>query len=117
MYNRIESEKMLIELYNYKSCGGKHEENLFTRWYQAFYLFNKFGIDKRKCFYSSLINADQMDRKTAMQLLAEPPTYERLNIDEVQVMKYKKRSHEEFKTDKWFGRMSKVIRFLRKWKF
>lgn len=117
MYNRIESEEMLIRTYGFKSTGEKHCENRFTLWYMNFYLFEKFGIDKRKAHYSSLINAGQMTRSEAMQLLAEPPIYERLNIDEVQVMKYPKRRHEDFKTDWVFPLISRVIRFFRKWKF
>ena len=116
-YNPKEARKMLAELYGWKDYGSKHEENYFTKWYQAFYLFNKFGIDKRKCFYSSLINARQMTRSEAMELLANPPVYERLNIDEVQVMSYPKRRHEDFKTDWVFPLISKIIRFFRKWKF
>ena len=117
MYNRKESEQMLIEKYGFRSTGEKHCENRFTLWYMNFYLFTKFNIDKRKAHYSSLINSGQMTRSEAMELLAEPPVYERLNIDEIQVMKYKKRRHEDFKTDWVFPLISKVIRFLRKWKF
>lgn len=113
MYSRKESEQMLIEKYGFQSTGEKHEENIFTRWYQSFYLFQKFGIDKRKAHYSSLINAGQMTRKEAMDLLQANPIYPALGI-EAKVLKYQKRSHYDFKTDKWFNRISKLIRWLRK---
>jgi hypothetical protein len=116
MYNRLESEKMLMELYGYKSCGEKHEENIFTKWYQAFYLFQKWNIDKRKAHFSSLINAGQMTRSEAMFLLTASPEYPELGIEK-RVMGYPKRKHEDFKTDKWFSRISELVRFLRKWKF
>lgn len=115
-YNRLESEKMLIERYGYQSCGEKHEENIFTRWYQSFYLYTKFSIDKRKAHYSSLINAGQMTRAEAMELLAHSPIYPEMGIEQ-KVLSYPKHSHYDFKTDKWFNRISKIIKFLRKWKF
>lgn len=112
-YNRQESEKMLMEKYGFKSTNEKHEENRFTKWYQSFYLFTKHGIDKRKAHYSSLINAGQMTRAEAIEKLKTPPTYEAIPIDERKVMSYKKRSHYDFKTDKWYDRISRVIRFFR----
>src|SRR5688572_20135846 len=98
MYNRKESEQMLIEKYGFKSTGLKHEENLFTKWYQNFYLFTKFNIDKRKAHFSSLINAGQMTQAEAMFLLTASPVYPQLGL-EARVMKYPKRSHYDFKTD------------------
>ena len=111
-YNRIESEKMLEKEYGFQSTGEKHEENVFTKWFQNFYLFEKFGIDKRKAHYSSLINAGQMTRKEAIARLAERPVYPELGI-EAKVMKYPRRSHSAFKQDKWFDRISKVIKYAR----
>ena len=113
MYNRIESEKMLIELYGYKSCGEKHCENYFTNWHISFYLFEKFGFDKRKAHLSSLINSGQMTRKEALDLVAENPTYPTLGIED-RVMKYPKRSHDEFKKDEWlFNLIGSIIKKLR----
>lgn len=113
MYNRKESEEMLIKLYEYKSCGGKHEESIFTKWFQNYYLYEKFGIDKRKAFYSSLINTKQITREEALDLLLERPIYPSLGI-ELRVMGYQKHSHFDYKTDKWFNRISKFIKLCRK---
>jgi hypothetical protein len=112
-YNRKESEQMLIETYGYQSTGEKHEESVFTRWFQNFYLFQKFGIDKRKAHHSSLINSGQMTRQEAMELLTVNPVYPNLGL-EARVMKYPKHSHNDFKQDKWYGRISK---FVKLWKF
>lgn len=113
-YNRKESEKMLIEKYGFQSTGEKHEENIFTRWYQSFYLFEKFGIDKRKPHFSSLIMSGQMTRKEAMDLLAERPVYPELGIER-RVMNYPKRSHYDFKTDEkiWLF-VGTIVRALRR---
>lgn len=112
MYNRKESEEILIKEYGYQSCGEKHEESIFTRWFQNFYLYQKFGIDKRKAHYASLINSGQLTRKEAMWFLTANPVYPELGIER-QVMKYPKRPYTDFKTDKWYDRISKIIKYAR----
>lgn len=52
--------------------GGKHYESIYTRFYQAYVLPEKFKIDKRRAHYSSLIHSEQMTREQALQLLEEP---------------------------------------------
>lgn len=113
-YNRLESEAMLIRDYGFQSTGEKHEESVFTRWFQSFYLFQKFGIDKRKAHYSSLINAGLMTRSEALAKLAEQPVYPEFKIEK-KVMGYPKKSHYDFKTDeRLFNFISKVVRTLKK---
>jgi len=80
-YNREESIKLLSEKYDYKVYGEKHCENTFTWWFQNFYLFEKWNIDKRKAHYASLINSGQMTRKEALDLLTESPEYPALGIE------------------------------------
>jgi len=116
MYSSKESKKMLAEKFGWKPYGNKHEENVFTSWHMNFYLFEKFGIDKRKAHYSSLINSGQMTRKEAMDLLSENPIYPRLGIEE-RVMKYPRRSHDDYKKDEWlFNFIGSIVKTLR-WKF
>ena len=110
-YNRKESEQMLIERYDYKSTGEKHEENYFTWWFQNFYLFEKFSFDKRKAHLSSLINSGQMTRSDAMFLLTANPEYPELGIEK-KVMAYPKRKHDEFKKDN-YDLIAKIV----KWRF
>ena len=113
VYNRAKSIELLKKEYGYHEYGLKHEENTFTSWFQNFYLFQKFGIDKRKCHYSSMINSGQMTKKEALLVITDRPEYPALGI-EAKVLKYPKRKHEDFAVDKWFGRISKLIRFLYK---
>ena len=116
-YDRTEAVKLLEDKYGYKSYGEKHEESLFTKWFQNFYLFTKFGIDKRIAHYSSLIVAGQMTRSKAVELLQASPVYPKFGI-ESRVLKYPKRDHKEFKTDeKLWNFLCKVVRFVRIWKF
>jgi N-acetyl sugar amidotransferase len=52
--------------------GGKHYESIYTRFYQAYVLPQKFSIDKRRAHYSSLMHSGQMSREEALALMQEP---------------------------------------------
>jgi N-acetyl sugar amidotransferase len=112
-YNRAESVKLLEQEYGWKDYGAKHEESIFTQWFQNFYLFEKFGIDKRKAHLSSLIASGQMTRSQALFELGANPVYPKLGI-ETKVLQYPKREHEEFKQDEWlFNLISKIVRKIK----
>lgn len=111
-YNRGAAELFLMKEFGFKSTGAKHEENYFTWWFQNFYLFEKFGIDKRKAHYSSMINSGQMKRKEALELLESNPIYPQLGIEQ-KAMKYKAHAHEEYPMDKWYGRISKIVKLCK----
>ena len=113
-YDRAEAVKILQEKVGYRPYGEKHEESVFTQWFQSFYLFEKFGIDKRKAHFSALINSDQMTRKEALERLGECPVYPKMGIEQ-KVMAYPKRHHKEFATDiKMWTFLCSVIKILRK---
>lgn len=103
-----------MELYGYEDVGGKHEENIYTKWFQNYYLFEKFGIDKRKAFYSSLINAGQMTRKEALDLLQRCPVYPALGIEK-KAMSYERHSHDDYpKDERLFNFISNIIKLCRR---
>lgn len=110
-YNRKEAEELLSNTFGYVSTGEKHEENYFTWWFQNFYLFEKFGIDKRKAHYSSMINSGQMTRQDALDRLTASPIYPELGI-ESKVLKYAKHEHSEFKMDKWYDRIATFVKYV-----
>jgi N-acetyl sugar amidotransferase len=112
-YNREKSIKFLEKEYGYQSYGEKHCESLWTWWFQNYYLFTKFGFDKRKAHYSSLINSGQMKRSEAVELLAEQPVYPSLGIEQ-KVLGYQKSCHENFKMDKWYDRIAKLVKICKK---
>ena len=53
--------------YGWKYYGGKHYESVFTKFYQAYILPNKFGIDKRRVHLSSLIRNNEISRAEALE--------------------------------------------------
>ena len=107
-YDRAKAIRNL-EKYGWQDYGEKHEESVYTHWYQNFYLFEKYGIDKRKAHYSSLIVSGQMTRKEALFKLQACPVYPYLGLEQ-KALKYKKRNHEDFKTDKWYDRIANLLR-------
>ena len=71
-YHKPEAVAHLQKHYGWKPYANKHGESVFTRFYQDYYLPQKFGFDKRKAHYSSMIAASQMTRDEAVRRLAEP---------------------------------------------
>ncbi len=71
-YNKTQAVATLTEKLNWKPYPRKHGENRFTRFFQEYYLPTKFGIDKRKAHFSSLIMAGEMTREDAIERLKAP---------------------------------------------
>jgi hypothetical protein len=67
-----EARKELAEHCGWKNYGRKHCESYFTRYFQCHYLPLRFGFDKRKPHFSSLIVSGQMSREQALAELAKP---------------------------------------------
>ena len=66
-YNREEAKKMLQEKLNWKDYGAKHYESRFTKFFQGYFLPTRFGYDKRRAHFSSLIVSGQISREYALQ--------------------------------------------------
>lgn len=71
-YNRDRAIQELNKETGFNYYGGKHYESIFTKFVQVYYLPKKFGIDKRKSHFSSMIVSGQMTREEAMKKLKEP---------------------------------------------
>ncbi len=62
----------LSERFGWQKYPHKHYESRFTRFYEGFWLPKKFGFDKRRAHFSSLILTGQMDRSEALKRISEP---------------------------------------------
>ena len=71
-YNKDEAMMELKEKYDWIPYKHKHYESRFTRFFEGYWLPNKFGYDKRKTHFSSLILTKQMQREDALKELLEP---------------------------------------------
>lgn len=74
-YQKSDAQDVLRDELGWRDYGGKHHESIYTRFFQGVILPQKFGIDKRYGHYSDLINAGQLTRDEAVDLLTEP-TYD-----------------------------------------
>jgi N-acetyl sugar amidotransferase len=114
-YNKKEVKEIITQELDWRDYGGKHYESIFTKFYQAYILPEKFHIDKRKAHLSTLICSGQMTREEALAEL-EKPLYEpkalaadkeyvlkKFGLSEAEfekIMKLPVRRHQDFKTDK-----------------
>lgn len=96
-YVKREAKARLIDEIGWRDYGGKHYESVFTRFYQAWILPTKFGIDKRKSHLSTLICAGQLTREEALAELQRPPcSEEQARTDRAYVIKKLGLGEEEF---------------------
>jgi hypothetical protein len=65
-YNKEEAIKLLSEKFGWRPYQEKHYESVWTRFYQGYYLIEKFGFDKRRPHFSALINSSQLSRDNAL---------------------------------------------------
>lgn len=60
----------LVESFGWQRYAHKHYESRFTRFYEGYWLPTKFGFDKRRAHFSSLILTGQMSRAEAIEKLS-----------------------------------------------
>jgi N-acetyl sugar amidotransferase len=62
----------LVDRFGWQRYTHKHHESRFTRFYEAYWLPSKFGFDKRRAHFSSLVLTGQMTRDEALARIAQP---------------------------------------------
>ncbi|MCE2711625.1 MAG: N-acetyl sugar amidotransferase [Cryomorphaceae bacterium] len=72
-FDKNEAMALLERELDWKYYGGKHYESKYTGFIQAYYLYEKFGIDYRRATYSSQICAGALSREEALELLKSKP--------------------------------------------
>ncbi len=110
-YIKTEVKKIISKELDWKDYGGKHYENIWTRFYQGYILPTRFNIDKRKSHLSNLICSKQITKAEAIEELKLPIYNEeqfkidyefvlkKLNLTEEQFQHYMKlpiKSHREY---------------------
>lgn len=73
VYDKERAMGLLHEKFGWEKYENKHYENVFTRFFEGYYLPVKFGFDTRKNVYSNQILAGTMTRDEALELLNKPP--------------------------------------------
>ena len=76
-YTKSEALKTLGREVGWRDYKTKHGESTFTKFFQTYFLPKRFGYDKRRAHFSSLILSGQITRKSALKELKNPPYGER----------------------------------------
>jgi N-acetyl sugar amidotransferase len=71
-YVKKDAEDLLFQRFGWEKFQHKHHESRFTRFYESYWLPKKFGFDKRRAHFSSLILTGQMSREEALQRISKP---------------------------------------------
>ncbi len=98
-YDKDQAIKVLEKELGWRYYGAKHYESRFTKFFQAYYLPQRFGYDKRKAHFSSLIVSGQMTRVEALKEMEKqlyPP--EQLREDKEFVIRKLGLSEVEFES-------------------
>jgi N-acetyl sugar amidotransferase len=72
-YNKNKAQSFLTENYKWEYYGGHHHENVFTKFVISYWLFERFGIDKRKITLSAQILSGEILKEVALKQLEEYP--------------------------------------------
>jgi N-acetyl sugar amidotransferase len=71
-YNKKDAEDLLGRHFDWKKFQHKHHESRFTRFLEDYWLPRKFGFDRRRAHFSSLILTGQMTRQEALDRISRP---------------------------------------------
>ena len=127
-YVKKDALKLLEKTYNWKPYPQKHFESRFTKFFESYWLPERFGFDTRRVQYSSLILTNQMTRSEALEKLKKPAYNPETIEEEFQYIANKLEiSHNELKyyfelpkkfywdynnQEKMFNLGAKILRFI-----
>jgi len=127
-YDKEAATQFLVDEFGYQRYPQKHFESRFTKFYEAYWLTEKFGYDTRRVQYSSLILTGQMTREDALENLKstayDPDTIKDdfeyiatklgISVDELQeYMDQPNRKNSEFKSqESIYSIGAKVMRLV-----
>ncbi len=127
-YIKEDVEALLHERFGWEKFLHKHHESRFTRFYEDYWLPRKFGYQKRRAHFSSLILTNQMTREEALERISRPELSEQFLKQEFEYVANKldlsvaqltdifegeNKTYHDYKNKKsMIGLGAKVMRFL-----
>lgn len=88
-YVKKDAEDELERLFGWKRFQHKHHESRFTRFYEDYWLPRRFGYEKRRAHFSSLIMTGQMTRDQALDRISRPEMDEHFLKQEFEYVAHK----------------------------
>lgn len=123
-----EAEDELERLFGWQRFKHKHHESRFTRFYEDYWLPRRFGFEKRRAHFSSLIMTGQMTREEALDRISRPEMDEHflkqefeyvahklgLTVDELQeIFDAPRKTYRDYKNKRWLiGLGADALRWL-----
>lgn len=71
-YVKKDAEAELAQRFGWQAFQHKHHESRFTRFYEDYWMPRKFGYEKRRAHFSSLILTGQLTREAAVERISRP---------------------------------------------
>lgn len=84
-----EAEDELEWRFGWQRFEHKHHESRFTRFYEDYWLPRRFGYEKRRAHFSSLIMTEQMTREQALDRISRPEMNEQFLKQEFEYVAHK----------------------------
>jgi putative aminotransferase len=88
-YAKKDAEEELQRLFGWQPFQHKHHESRFTRFYEDYWLPRRFGYEKRRAHFSSLIQTGQMTRDQALDRISRPEMDEHFLKQEFEYVAHK----------------------------
>jgi hypothetical protein len=88
-YIKKYAEDELERRFGWQRFQHKHHESRFTRFYEDYWLPRRFGYEKRRAHFSSLIMTDQMTRDQALDRISRPEMDEHFLKQEFEYVAHK----------------------------
>ena len=88
-YIKQDAEELLEKRFGWQKFQHKHHESRFTRFYEDYWLPRKFGFEKRRAHFSSLILTGQMSREEALERISGPELDEQTLKNEFEYVAHK----------------------------
>lgn len=123
-----DAEDELERRFGWQRFQHKHHESRFTRFYEDYWLPRRFGYDKRRAHFSSLIMTGQMSREAALERISKPEMDEHflrqefeyvahkldLTVDELQqIFDSPKKTYRDYRNKRWMIWLgADVVRWL-----
>ena len=88
-YIKAEAQQFLTDKFGWQAYPQKHFESRFTRFYESYWLYERYGYDVRKVQFSSLILTNQMTRERALVELQKLPYDQKSITQEIEFVSNK----------------------------
>lgn len=115
-YIKKDAEDELGRRFGWRRFQHKHHESRFTRFYEDYWLPRRFGFEKRRAHFSSLIMTGQMTREEALERISRPEMDEHFLTQEFEYVAHKlglsvgqlqelfhlpKKTYRDYKNKRW----------------